>query len=164
MKRSVTSRVVTGEFSKRATQSCPYTTITTATTIYDTDKANATWSLRVTMSPAPAAPPNAKAKGPLLPETYLDAPSQRLYYLSLGLLCQVWHFLVTHLPTDPFVFRQSSCLISFTTLPRPTAPSDYARNGSWSTSFIASFCRICAYLGSTIASQSSSCRLHVCGS
>ncbi|KAF8921998.1 hypothetical protein CPB85DRAFT_1247129 [Mucidula mucida] len=40
------------------------------------------------MSSAPAAPPNAKAKGPLLPETYLDAPSQRLYYLSLGLLCQ----------------------------------------------------------------------------
>ena len=26
---------------------------------------------------------------PLIPEKYLDAPSQRLYYLSLGLLCQV---------------------------------------------------------------------------
>lgn len=29
-------------------------------------------------------PPN-----PLIPEKYLDIPSQRLYYLSLGLLCQV---------------------------------------------------------------------------
>lgn len=27
-------------------------------------------------------------KQPLIPENYLDAPSQRLYYLSLGLLCQ----------------------------------------------------------------------------
>jgi nucleoporin POM152 len=26
---------------------------------------------------------------PLIPEKYLDVPSQRLYYLSLGLLCQV---------------------------------------------------------------------------
>lgn len=27
--------------------------------------------------------------GPLIPEKYLDVPSQRLYYLSLGALCQV---------------------------------------------------------------------------
>jgi len=27
---------------------------------------------------------------PLIPEKYLDVPSQRLYYLSLGLLCQVF--------------------------------------------------------------------------
>lgn len=26
---------------------------------------------------------------PLIPEKYLDVPSQRLYYLSLGALCQV---------------------------------------------------------------------------
>lgn len=26
---------------------------------------------------------------PRIPETFLDAPSQRLYSLSLGLLCQV---------------------------------------------------------------------------
>jgi nucleoporin POM152 len=26
---------------------------------------------------------------PLIPENYLDVPSQRLYYLSLGALCQV---------------------------------------------------------------------------
>jgi len=26
---------------------------------------------------------------PLIPEVYLDFPSQRLYYLSLGALCQV---------------------------------------------------------------------------
>jgi len=29
------------------------------------------------------------ASNPLIPEKYLDVPSQRLYYLSLGLLCQV---------------------------------------------------------------------------
>src|SRR6266508_2116515 len=27
---------------------------------------------------------------PVIPEKYLDVPSQRLYYLSLGLLCQVF--------------------------------------------------------------------------
>ena len=37
------------------------------------------------------APPN-----PLIPEKYLDVPSQRLYYLSFGLLFQV---LLNHLPT-----------------------------------------------------------------
>lgn len=31
----------------------------------------------------------ATSPQPLIPEKYLDAPSQRLYYLSLGLLCQV---------------------------------------------------------------------------
>ena len=31
----------------------------------------------------------ATSPRPLIPEKYLDAPSQRLYYLSLGLLCQV---------------------------------------------------------------------------
>ncbi|GLB35866.1 putative nucleoporin pom152 [Lyophyllum shimeji] len=35
--------------------------------------------------PSPGAPP---APQPLIPEKYLDVPSQRLYYLSLGLLCQ----------------------------------------------------------------------------
>ena len=29
------------------------------------------------------------SSNPLIPEKYLDVPSQRLYYLSLGLLCQV---------------------------------------------------------------------------
>ncbi|KAF8640975.1 hypothetical protein AX17_000621 [Amanita inopinata Kibby_2008] len=45
--------------------------------------------------PPPSAPPQTKpiqtrasAPQPLIPEKYLDAPSQRLYYLSLGLLCQ----------------------------------------------------------------------------
>lgn len=36
-----------------------------------------------------SAEPVPQGKGPLIPETYLDSPSQRLYYLSLGLLCQV---------------------------------------------------------------------------
>ena len=31
---------------------------------------------------------------PLIPEKYLDVPSQRLYYLSLGLLCQVGSILL----------------------------------------------------------------------
>ena len=30
-----------------------------------------------------------KEEQPLIPETYFDAPTQRLYALSLGLLCQV---------------------------------------------------------------------------
>ncbi len=34
---------------------------------------------------SPAATPSQ----PLIPEKYVDAPSQRFYYLSLGLLCQV---------------------------------------------------------------------------
>ncbi|KAK2460117.1 hypothetical protein APHAL10511_007883 [Amanita phalloides] len=33
------------------------------------------------------------ASQPLIPEKYLDAPSQRLYYLSIGLLCQAIKFL-----------------------------------------------------------------------
>jgi len=33
-------------------------------------------------------PPEHKDE-PLIPEVYLDFPSQRLYYLSLGALCQV---------------------------------------------------------------------------
>ena len=38
-----------------------------------------------------AKPPPAHPAGPkpLIPEHVLDVPSQRLYYLSLGLLCQV---------------------------------------------------------------------------
>ncbi|KIY73469.1 hypothetical protein CYLTODRAFT_485323 [Cylindrobasidium torrendii FP15055 ss-10] len=36
---------------------------------------------------APAKNPD-KGKGPLIPEVYIDPPSQRLYYLSIGLLCQ----------------------------------------------------------------------------
>ncbi|KAL0572927.1 hypothetical protein V5O48_009040 [Marasmius crinis-equi] len=39
------------------------------------------------MSAAPKQRQDALAK-PLIPEKYLDVPSQRLYYLSLGLLCQ----------------------------------------------------------------------------
>lgn len=34
---------------------------------------------------------------PLLHEKYLDVPSQRLYYLSLGLLCQVSSLLLLNL-------------------------------------------------------------------
>lgn len=34
-------------------------------------------------------PPPPAGQNPLIPEKYLDVPSQRLYYLSLGLLCQV---------------------------------------------------------------------------
>lgn len=37
----------------------------------------------------PPSSPTAVPKSPLIPEKYLDVPSQRLYYLSLGLLCQV---------------------------------------------------------------------------
>jgi hypothetical protein len=37
--------------------------------------------------PASKQPP---PRSPLIPEKYLDVPSQRLYYLSLGLLCQVF--------------------------------------------------------------------------
>lgn len=32
---------------------------------------------------------NAQQKGPLIPETFIDVPSQRLYVVSLWLLCQV---------------------------------------------------------------------------
>ena len=38
---------------------------------------------------SPKAVPNSQTSNPLIPEKYLDVPSQRLYYLSLGLLCQV---------------------------------------------------------------------------
>lgn len=41
------------------------------------------------------APPGPAGHQPLIPERYLDVPSQRLYYLSLGLLLQVsniYHF------------------------------------------------------------------------
>lgn len=38
---------------------------------------------------APTLPANKSNSEPLIPEKYLDVPSQRLYYLSLGLLCQV---------------------------------------------------------------------------
>lgn len=34
-------------------------------------------------------PTNAQQKGPLIPETFIDVPSQRLYVVSLWLLCQV---------------------------------------------------------------------------
>lgn len=32
---------------------------------------------------------NAQQKGPLIPEAFIDVPSQRLYVVSLWLLCQV---------------------------------------------------------------------------
>lgn len=34
-------------------------------------------------------PPADSSNEPLIPESYIDAPSQRLYILSIGLLCQV---------------------------------------------------------------------------
>ncbi|KAG6837661.1 hypothetical protein H0H93_004937 [Arthromyces matolae] len=39
------------------------------------------------ISQPPALPPGPQPQ-PLIPDKYLDIPSQRLYYLSLGLLCQ----------------------------------------------------------------------------
>ena len=36
-----------------------------------------------------ANPQRPPQPDPLIPERILDVPSQRLYYLSLGLLCQV---------------------------------------------------------------------------
>ncbi|PFH49818.1 hypothetical protein AMATHDRAFT_146737 [Amanita thiersii Skay4041] len=51
------------------------------------------------MSPPAKPPPTSSPHTPLIPERFLDAPSQRLYYLSLGLLCQAikilditWHW------------------------------------------------------------------------
>jgi hypothetical protein len=43
---------------------------------------------------ATTAVPKSPSSNPLIPEKYLDVPSQRLYYLSLGLLCQVGSILV----------------------------------------------------------------------
>ncbi|KAF8913149.1 hypothetical protein CPB84DRAFT_1760464 [Gymnopilus junonius] len=42
---------------------------------------------------APSPPSNKSTTEPFIPEKYLDVPSQRLYYLSLGLLCQSIKFL-----------------------------------------------------------------------
>ena len=42
--------------------------------------------MATTAVPKSQSPPSSN---PLIPEKYLDVPSQRLYYLSLGLLCQV---------------------------------------------------------------------------
>ena len=43
-----------------------------------------------TSSPTAVPKPQRSASpNTLIPEKYLDVPSQRLYYLSLGLLCQV---------------------------------------------------------------------------
>ena len=51
--------------------------------------------MATTAVPKSQSPPSSN---PLIPEKYLDVPSQRLYYLSLGLLCQVGSIFegVTH--------------------------------------------------------------------
>jgi hypothetical protein len=48
--------------------------------------------MATTAVPKSQSPPS----NPLIPEKYLDVPSQRLYYLSLGLLCQVGSIRVGH--------------------------------------------------------------------
>jgi hypothetical protein len=40
------------------------------------------------MMPSMAAKPPSSSQ-PRIPEKFLDVPTQRLYYLSFGLLCQV---------------------------------------------------------------------------
>lgn len=43
--------------------------------------------------------PSLRDIGTLIPETFIDVPSQRLYYLSLGVLCQVRLHFASAAPT-----------------------------------------------------------------
>lgn len=71
----------------------------------------------------------ATSPQPLIPEKYLDAPSQRLYYLSLGLLCQVRVVFskLAHLTSSSF--RQLNSLTFFGIGPREAKILLFAENG-----------------------------------
>jgi nucleoporin POM152 len=53
--------------------------------------------------------PDSPQDGPLIPDHYIDIPSQRFYYLSLGCLCQV-----STPPATPFhALRQAQAIKMF---------------------------------------------------
>lgn len=101
---------------------------------------------------------------PLIPEKYLDVPSQRLYYLSLGLLCQVPTVLLSFHKCSSLIFQSpSNYLTLYGRLPLvkhelPSAGSGYSQILS-----IVSFCRNCEYRDFNTAEQRFSYRYCFCG-
>ena len=112
--------------------------------------------------------PNAQTKlssNPLIPEQYLDVPSQRLYYLSLGLLCQVSIFTLNvfsclhDLPSRPL----KSLTSSYHLHQEMTTAWQHVGNGFSSTSLIALYYHNSGYQGWITASQISYYTYVFCG-
>jgi hypothetical protein len=112
-------------------------------------------SIVLTLSPPSSRMPQPQ-KQPLIPEKYLDAPSQRLYYLSLGLLCQVCISLYDDFSCSQkhsLAHRQSNSSIFLFHWHLRVKDSRFVPSGSSLISCIASFSPNFEYRASITAKQ-----------